>query len=180
MTNRPKDPGWHAEGGTSLNWTPGHQNRTAGTPVPSIIQTFANPIRVQRARGWRKRIVHSHARSPWRKRRAFRELITVRILTSVVALALAFTAGFNVLTAGAQSATDGVADAAGNLRVPSNYKVEYQYLGTWAVAADNGAGSKELHVVYASPGAMAAFKANGHFPNRTVLIRKSFKQRPLR
>ena len=31
-------------------------------------------------------------------------------------------------------------------------------LGTWAVAADNGAGSKELHVVYASPGAVSAFK----------------------
>ncbi len=97
----------------------------------------------------------------------------MRILRSVVALAVALAAaGFGVLTAGAQSATDGVADAVGNLRVPSNYRVEYQYLGTWAVAADNGAGSKELHVVYASPGAVSAFKASGHFPDGTVLVKE--------
>jgi hypothetical protein len=97
----------------------------------------------------------------------------VRILKSVVALAVALAAaGFGVLTAGAQTATDGVVDAAGNLRVPFDYRNEYQYLGTWAVAADQGAGSKELHVVYASPGAVAAFKANGHFPDGTVLVKE--------
>ena len=46
---------------------------------------------------------------------------------------------------------EAVVDANGNLHVPDAYRTTYQSLGTWAVAADQGAGSKELHVVYASP-----------------------------
>jgi hypothetical protein len=65
-----------------------------------------------------------------------------------------------------------VADAAGNLHVPPDYASLYEYLGSWAVAADNGAGSKEMHIVYASPGAIAAFKRIGHFPQGTVLVKE--------
>lgn len=68
-----------------------------------------------------------------------------------------------------------VADAAGNLHVPSGYQERYQYLGTWAVAADDGPGSKQLHVVYASPGSVAAFKATGHFPEGTVLVKEVYE-----
>jgi hypothetical protein len=31
-------------------------------------------------------------------------------------------------------------------------------LGAWAIAADQGNGPKELHVVYASPGTIAAYR----------------------
>jgi hypothetical protein len=59
--------------------------------------------------------------------------------------------------------------------VPENYRREYEYLGSWAVAADQGQGSKDLHVVYASPGAAEACKAGGHFPDGTVLVKEVFQ-----
>ena len=48
--------------------------------------------------------------------------------------------------------TANVVDAAGHLRVPADYRTLYQALGSWAIAADSGQGSKEMHAVYASPG----------------------------
>jgi len=36
--------------------------------------------------------------------------------------------------------TDQVADAAGNLHVPDSYRSTYEFLGSWAVAADQGKG----------------------------------------
>ena len=48
-------------------------------------------------------------------------------------------------------------DAAGHLRVPADYRTLYQALGSWAIAADSGQGSKEMHAVYASPGAIDAY-----------------------
>jgi hypothetical protein len=47
-----------------------------------------------------------------------------------------------------------VVDDKGNLRVPSDYRTA-RMLGSWAVAKDDGPGSKQLHVVYASPGTIA-------------------------
>jgi hypothetical protein len=44
--------------------------------------------------------------------------------------------------------------------------------GTWAVAADQGQGSQELHVVYASPGTITAYRTDGHFPDGTVLVKE--------
>ena len=69
---------------------------------------------------------------------------------------------------------DAVADSDGALRVPADYRSMYEYLGTWAVAADKGEGSKQLHSVYASPGAVAAFRANGHFPDGAVLVKEVY------
>ena len=71
--------------------------------------------------------------------------------------------------------TAAVVDDKGDLRVPANYRTSYQMLGSWAVAADDGRGSKEMHVVYASPGSMAAYRKNGHFPDGTVLVKEVFK-----
>ncbi len=68
-----------------------------------------------------------------------------------------------------------VADTGGALRVPADYRSMYEYLGTWAVAADKGEGSKQLHSVYASPGAVAAFRANGHFPDGAVLVKEVYQ-----
>ena len=65
-----------------------------------------------------------------------------------------------------------VDDAEGNLRVPADYRTAYQFLGSWAVAADQGQGSKEIHVVYASPGTIAAYRKDGWFPDGSVLVKE--------
>jgi hypothetical protein len=67
---------------------------------------------------------------------------------------------------------DPVVDAKGALRVPADYAANYDYLGTWSVAADTGSGAKEMHVVFASPGAIADFKKTGHFQNGDVLVKE--------
>jgi hypothetical protein len=69
----------------------------------------------------------------------------------------------------------GVVDASGNLRVPGGYRTSYQTLGSWAVAADDGQGSKELHVVYALPGTIASYRESGRFPDGAVLVKEVFE-----
>ena len=66
-------------------------------------------------------------------------------------------------------------DANGNLRVPADYRAVYQFLGSWAVAADQGQGSKEVHVVYASPDTIAAYRKGGRFPDGSVLVKEVFE-----
>jgi len=68
-----------------------------------------------------------------------------------------------------------VADANGNLHVPADYRRTYRYLGSWAVVADHGEGAKQIHVVYASPGSIAAYRKDGHFPDGTVLVKEVFE-----
>ena len=67
-----------------------------------------------------------------------------------------------------------VVDVKGNLRVPENYRTLYQPLGSWAIAADSGRSSKEMHEVYSSPGAIDAYRKAGHFPDGTVLVKEVF------
>jgi hypothetical protein len=67
-----------------------------------------------------------------------------------------------------------VADSNGTIHVPSNYRLTYQYLGGWAIAAEAGQGSKEMHSVYASPRAIAAFRKSGTFADGTVLVKEVF------
>jgi hypothetical protein len=69
---------------------------------------------------------------------------------------------------------ESVVDSSGNIHVPKDYRREYQYLGSWAVAADQGQGSKQLHVVFASPGVAEAYRATGHFADGTVLVKEVF------
>ena len=68
-----------------------------------------------------------------------------------------------------------VDDAQGNLHVPDGYRTTYQLLGSWAVAADQGQGSKELHIVYALPGTIDAYRKDGHFPDDTVLVKEVYQ-----
>jgi Cytochrome P460 len=68
-----------------------------------------------------------------------------------------------------------VDDAQGNLHLPDGYRTTYQLLGSWAIAADQGQGSKELHVVYASPGTIDAYRKDGHFPDNTVLVKEVYQ-----
>ena len=36
-------------------------------------------------------------------------------------------------------------------------------------------GSQQLHVVYASPGTIAAYRKDGHFPDGSVLVKEVFE-----
>jgi hypothetical protein len=65
-------------------------------------------------------------------------------------------------------------DTKGNPRVP-NDRLAYEFLGSWAVAADKEPGSQQIHTVYASPGSVAAFRKNGRFPDGTVLVKEVFQ-----
>lgn len=71
--------------------------------------------------------------------------------------------------------TKAVVDDTGNMHVPADYRTTYQMLGTWAVAADNGSGSKEMHVVYASPGVIDEYRKTGHYPDGAVLVKEVYK-----
>ena len=66
-------------------------------------------------------------------------------------------------------------DAQGNLRVPDDYRTAYQFLGAWAIAAEQGKGSQQLHVVYASPGTIAAYRKDGSFPDGSILVKEVFE-----
>jgi len=70
---------------------------------------------------------------------------------------------------------ESVVDANGNLRVPAGYRTSYQFLGSWAIAADKGQGSQGLHVVYASPGTIEAYRKEGHFADGSVLVKEVFQ-----
>ena len=70
---------------------------------------------------------------------------------------------------------EAVTDATGNLHVPDAYRDTYQLLGSWAVAADQAKGSKELHVVYASPEAITDYRTDGRFPDGAVLVKEVFQ-----
>lgn len=86
--------------------------------------------------------------------------------------------GGGVLAAMAQTgapprpATADLVNASGEMRIPADYRTTYEYLGSWAVAADKGSGSKEFHSVYASPGSIAAYRSSGSFPDGAVLVKE--------
>jgi hypothetical protein len=76
---------------------------------------------------------------------------------------------------GEGSEVESVVDTNGNLHVPHDYRTAYQSLGSWAVAADHGPGAKEMHIVYASPGTIAAYRKDGRFPDGAVLVKEVFE-----
>jgi Cytochrome P460 len=100
----------------------------------------------------------------------------VRALITVASVFLPFAGHGDTATRGRGNAdaAQSVVGRNGNIHVPENYRVEYQFLGTWAVAADGGRGSKEIHVVFASPGAAEGYRAGGDFPEGTVLVKEVF------
>ncbi len=72
-------------------------------------------------------------------------------------------------------AGEAVVDANGNLRVPAQYRTSYQFLGSWAVADGVGKSPNQLHVVYASPGTIAAYRRDKRFPDGSVLVKEVFQ-----
>ena len=101
------------------------------------------------------------------------------LAVGVVGLALLAWAAGAETGRGMSSRGDGkleaVVDDHGNLHVPSSYRGAYEFLGTWAIAADKGVGSTEIHNVYATPGTIAAYKKERHFPEGTVLIKEVYE-----
>jgi hypothetical protein len=74
------------------------------------------------------------------------------------------------------AAVEKVDDGKGNLHVPENYRARYRFIGSWAVAGDDkGSGSKEIHTVYASPGAAEGYLKTGHFEDGAVLVKEVFE-----
>ncbi len=104
-----------------------------------------------------------------------RKIITVVGLLSLLTISLAAYGQTGITAATNDPKTEGVVDANGNLRVPADYRAVYQFLGSWAVAADQGQGSKEIHVVYAAPDAIAAYRKDGRFPDGSVLVKEVFE-----
>lgn len=98
----------------------------------------------------------------------------VALAAALVVGSVAALAQLRAGTSGAGTAAARVVDASGNLRVPEDYRLTYQALGSWAIAANGRAGSKEMHEVYASPGAIAAYQKTGRFPDGTVLVKEVF------
>jgi hypothetical protein len=92
-------------------------------------------------------------------------------LVSLVTVSAAVYGQLGEATATNGSRTEAIVDANGNLRVPADYRTAYQFLGSWAVAADQGQGSKEVHVVYASPKTSAAYRKDGRFSDGSVLVK---------
>ena len=101
-----------------------------------------------------------------RKNRAMNIGIGMAVISAMVVMAVA---------AAQEPKTESVADGKGNLHVPADYRTAYQSLGSWAVAANPGQGSAELHVVYASPGTITAYRKNGRFPDDAVLVKEVFE-----
>jgi hypothetical protein len=68
-----------------------------------------------------------------------------------------------------------IVDQNGNMKVPANYRSTFQFLGAWAVAAEDGPGSKQMHIVYVSPAAVPQYRATGHFPDGAVLVKEVYE-----
>ena len=79
---------------------------------------------------------------------------TVGLVVAVSLVAGTVAALAQISGAAPAGQTANVVDTAGHLRVPADYRTLYQALGSWAIAADSGQSSKEMHTVYASPGAI--------------------------
>ena len=96
-------------------------------------------------------------------------------LLTVISAAVHSSAAGRDATKNHSNAAEAVVDPNGNLRVPADYRTSYQFLGSWAIANDKAQGSKGLHVVYASPGALEAYRKDGHFPDGSVLVKEVYE-----
>jgi hypothetical protein len=105
--------------------------------------------------------------------------VTIAVVSALGLLAVAAAPAHKNRTGAAAPAesrkAESVVDANGNLRVPADYRTSYQFLGSWAVAAGQVQGAKNLHVVYASPGTIEAYQRDGRFPDGSVLVKEVFQ-----
>lgn len=64
-------------------------------------------------------------------------------------------------------------DALGH--IPVDYQTKYRYLGSWSVASPKEQGAEQIHTVYASPGTVAAYRKDGHFPDGAILVKEVYE-----
>src|SRR5258708_37968185 len=88
-----------------------------------------------------------------------------------VVIAVAADGQQNTAASNNEPEAETVVDAHGNLHVPDAYRTTYQALGSWAVASNHRKGSKEQHVVYASPGTIAPCRESRHLPHGAALVK---------
>jgi len=62
-------------------------------------------------------------------------------------------------------------DNTGNIRKPSDYRDEYEALGTYTVLDPKG---DQMHLTYASPRTAEYFRKTGKYPDGTVLVKEVF------
>ena len=107
------------------------------------------------------------------------KILNVVVLSVTGSLAVAAFAAYTGQTVMGAAANDPKVEAVvnpnGDLRVPADYRASYQFLGSWAIAADKGQGAQQIHVVYASPGTIEAYHTNGHFADGSVLVKEVFE-----
>jgi hypothetical protein len=84
-------------------------------------------------------------------------------MKAIKVVSVAGSAQISSLAANDKFKAEAVADTNGNPRVPDAYRTTYEFLRTWAVAADQGQGSKELHVVYTCPAVICRRKQQSSF-----------------
>jgi hypothetical protein len=100
-------------------------------------------------------------------------MVLVVGFTALVTAAFAYARSTSDVRESSQA--DELINASGNLRIPTDYRTTYQFLGAWGVAAEKpGEGSGQFHNVYASPGTIEAFRKSGQFPDGTVLVKEVF------
>lgn len=93
-----------------------------------------------------------------------------------VVFALTFTLAFgHQVMAAPTGGMPVTSDAKGNIDFPSTYRTNFQYFGSWSIAIHQAKGAKQMHTVYAAPGAVEAYKKDGHLPDGTVLIKEVFE-----
>jgi len=69
---------------------------------------------------------------------------------------------------------DAAVDRMGNIHVPADYRTKFSTLGTFAIADEKSPGSKEMHIVYASPETISAFRKDGKYPDGAVLVKEVY------
>lgn len=94
--------------------------------------------------------------------------------TASLLVLLSLTWGYGVAAGADSPAPAAVVDGTGKIHVPSDYRMIYQFLGSWAVAGEQGRGSNAIHTVYAAPGVVAGYQRDGRFPEGSVLVKEVF------
>ena len=103
------------------------------------------------------------------------KFIKFSVIGGVGLLVLASLAAYGQINPAASHPPMAVVDAKGSLRVPADYRTSYQFLGSWAVADAVGKAPDQLHIVYASPGTISAYRGDKRFPDGSVLVKEVFQ-----
>ena len=92
---------------------------------------------------------------------------------SMVVLTLVILAGYQQVKSQSNGSYNGfdLVDKVGNIRKPSDYRDQFEALGTYTVLDPKG---DQMHFTYASPGAAAYYRKNGKFADGTVLVKEVF------